>query len=278
MDPRAGGAVRQSATAERLGFAGPPVHAVVLMRRRRRSSEAKERRIAHGTASPVSARQTSAPAVTRRKRSQHALRADDRTRRCSAGELRDAEHTRRDVADALQAAACIRHDDAGVRRGHKRVRRARQDVRRGLKDALARAADTLRREQRRQPAIERVVRPAQSCERTRECSLVRAYPTFLLRKQPAATAIEGEASTQGTVPGADGLVRPEQATQKERDSPMSTNTIKRTRVNEVDALQKLADGLTQHASTAPSVVLAGATLKPSDAAPLRCGAARPVAA
>jgi hypothetical protein len=94
--------------------------------------------------------------------------------------------------------------------------------------------------------------------------LVRAYPTFLLRKQPAATAIEGEASTQGTVPGADGLVCPEQATQKERDSPMSTNTIKKARVNEVDALQKLADGLTQHASTAPSVVLAGATLKPSD--------------
>jgi hypothetical protein len=59
---------------------------------------------------------------------------------------------------------------------------------------------------------------------------------------------------------------------------MSTNTIKKASVNEVDALQKLADGLTQHASTAPSVVLAGATLKPSDAAPLRCGAARPVAA
>jgi len=93
---------------------------------------------------------------------------------------------------------------------------------------------------------------------------VRAYPTFLSPKQLAATAIEGEASTQGTVPGAGGLVCPEQATQKERDSPMSTNTIKKARVNEVDALQKLADGLTQHASTAPSVVLAGVTLKPSD--------------
>ena len=45
---------------------------------------------------------------------------------------------------------------------------------------------------------------------------------------------------------------------------MSTNITKKTRVNEVDALQKLADGLTQHASTAPSVVLAGVTLKPSD--------------
>jgi hypothetical protein len=45
---------------------------------------------------------------------------------------------------------------------------------------------------------------------------------------------------------------------------MSTNLRKRARVNEVDALQKLADGLTQHASTAPVVVLAGVTLKPSD--------------
>jgi hypothetical protein len=45
---------------------------------------------------------------------------------------------------------------------------------------------------------------------------------------------------------------------------MSTNIIKKARVNEVDALQKLADGLTQHASTAPAVVLAGVTLKPSD--------------
>ncbi len=69
---------------------------------------------------------------------------------------------------------------------------------------------------------------------------------------------------QRTVPGTDGLVCPEQGTQRERDNPMSTNIIKKSRVNEVDALQKLADGLTQHASTAPSVVLAGATLKPSD--------------
>jgi hypothetical protein len=45
---------------------------------------------------------------------------------------------------------------------------------------------------------------------------------------------------------------------------MSTNITKKTRVNEVDALQKLADGLTQHASTVPAVVLAGVTLKPSD--------------
>jgi hypothetical protein len=45
---------------------------------------------------------------------------------------------------------------------------------------------------------------------------------------------------------------------------MSTNIIKKSRVNEVDALQKLADGLTQHASTAPAVVLAGVTLKPGD--------------
>lgn len=35
-------------------------------------------------------------------------------------------------------------------------------------------------------------------------------------------------------------------------------------MNEVDVLQKLADGLTQHASTAPAVVLAGVTLKPND--------------
>ncbi len=45
---------------------------------------------------------------------------------------------------------------------------------------------------------------------------------------------------------------------------MSTNITKKARVNEVDALQKLADGLTQHASTAPSVVLAGVTMKPGD--------------
>lgn len=45
---------------------------------------------------------------------------------------------------------------------------------------------------------------------------------------------------------------------------MSTTITKRARVNEVDALQKLADGLTQHASTAPSVVIAGVTMKPSD--------------
>ena len=45
---------------------------------------------------------------------------------------------------------------------------------------------------------------------------------------------------------------------------MTTNIIKKTRVNEVDALQKLADGLTQHASTAPAVVLAGVMLKPSE--------------
>jgi hypothetical protein len=45
---------------------------------------------------------------------------------------------------------------------------------------------------------------------------------------------------------------------------MTTNTIKKARVNEVAALQKLVDGLTQHASTAPSVILAGVTLKPSD--------------
>ncbi len=45
---------------------------------------------------------------------------------------------------------------------------------------------------------------------------------------------------------------------------MSTNLTKKTRVNEVDALQRLADGLTQHASTVPSIVFAGVTLKPSD--------------
>jgi hypothetical protein len=45
---------------------------------------------------------------------------------------------------------------------------------------------------------------------------------------------------------------------------MGTNIIKKARVNEVDALQKLADGLTQNASTAPSFVLAGTTLKPTD--------------
>jgi hypothetical protein len=45
---------------------------------------------------------------------------------------------------------------------------------------------------------------------------------------------------------------------------MPTNIIKKARVNEVDSLQKLADGFTRHASTAPAVVLAGATLRPSD--------------
>ena len=45
---------------------------------------------------------------------------------------------------------------------------------------------------------------------------------------------------------------------------MGTNIIKKARVNEVDALQKLADGFTLRAATAPSVVLAGVSLKPND--------------
>ena len=45
---------------------------------------------------------------------------------------------------------------------------------------------------------------------------------------------------------------------------MTTHITKKARVNEINALQKLADGLTQHAATAPTVVLAGVTLKPSD--------------
>ena len=45
---------------------------------------------------------------------------------------------------------------------------------------------------------------------------------------------------------------------------MSTNNVKKSRANEVDALQKLVDGFTQHASTAPSVVFASGTSKPSD--------------
>jgi hypothetical protein len=45
---------------------------------------------------------------------------------------------------------------------------------------------------------------------------------------------------------------------------MTTNIIKQTRVNNVDSLQKLVDGYTKYAATAPSVVLAGVTLKPGD--------------
>jgi hypothetical protein len=45
---------------------------------------------------------------------------------------------------------------------------------------------------------------------------------------------------------------------------MSTTINKAARVNEVAALQQLVDGLTQNAATAPSVVLAGVTLKPGD--------------
>jgi hypothetical protein len=63
---------------------------------------------------------------------------------------------------------------------------------------------------------------------------------------------------------ADGLVCLETAGQKERESPVSANIIKMARVNEVDALQKLADGPAQHASSAPSAVLAVATRKRSD--------------
>jgi hypothetical protein len=45
---------------------------------------------------------------------------------------------------------------------------------------------------------------------------------------------------------------------------MTTNTTKMARVNSIDALQKLVNGYTKYTATAPSVVLAGATLKPTD--------------
>jgi hypothetical protein len=45
---------------------------------------------------------------------------------------------------------------------------------------------------------------------------------------------------------------------------MATNITKKTRVITVDSLQKLVDGFTKHAATTPSLVFAGATLKPSD--------------
>jgi hypothetical protein len=45
---------------------------------------------------------------------------------------------------------------------------------------------------------------------------------------------------------------------------MATNLIKTTRVNSIDLLQKLANGYAQYSTSAPLIVLAGATLKPSD--------------
>jgi hypothetical protein len=45
---------------------------------------------------------------------------------------------------------------------------------------------------------------------------------------------------------------------------MATNHNKRTRVGDVAALQKLGEGLAQHASTVPPIVIAGVTYKPSD--------------
>jgi hypothetical protein len=45
---------------------------------------------------------------------------------------------------------------------------------------------------------------------------------------------------------------------------MTANPIEATRTNPVDAFPKLADGLTERASTAPSVVLAGVTFTPGD--------------
>jgi hypothetical protein len=47
---------------------------------------------------------------------------------------------------------------------------------------------------------------------------------------------------------------------------MAANITKKSRANTIDSLQKLIDGLNKHASTAPSVMLAGVTLRPSDVA------------
>jgi hypothetical protein len=45
---------------------------------------------------------------------------------------------------------------------------------------------------------------------------------------------------------------------------MTTNKNKRSRSDDIAALQKLSEGLTQHASTVPPIVIAGVTYKPSD--------------
>jgi hypothetical protein len=47
---------------------------------------------------------------------------------------------------------------------------------------------------------------------------------------------------------------------------MATKIIKKSRTITVDSLQKLVDGFTRHAATTPSIVFAGATLKPIDVA------------
>jgi hypothetical protein len=45
---------------------------------------------------------------------------------------------------------------------------------------------------------------------------------------------------------------------------MATNLTKTTRVNSIDLLQKLANGYAKYSTSAPAIVVAGATLKSSD--------------
>jgi hypothetical protein len=46
---------------------------------------------------------------------------------------------------------------------------------------------------------------------------------------------------------------------------MATNLPKKNRPSEIDALQKLADGLTKHAAAIPQMVIGGVTTTPADA-------------
>src|SRR5271166_5385806 len=45
---------------------------------------------------------------------------------------------------------------------------------------------------------------------------------------------------------------------------MATNITKKTQAESIDELQKIVDGYTKYEGTAPSVMSAGVTLKPSD--------------
>jgi hypothetical protein len=195
---------------------------------------------------------------------EHAFGGDERARRRPEDGLRDGERARRGVADALRADECVRRDEESVFRGHERLLRVRADVPHGLKNALGRAEDALRRPQRTRQAKERVARPSYLRDRTKDCRWLGVCPACLCRKPRPDGSFDGEASTLGTVPGAEGLAGLEQAPRKETESPMSKDIPAKPRVHDVDGRQKLADGLTKHGSIAPAVAIACVMLNPGD--------------